>query len=339
MNHKIRPRLSEVARLAGVSVATASRALSNPDLVAEATRRAVASAAESCGYSLNFMARSLRTQKSNVMLAVLPELDNHFYPEIVRGIEEGARSRGYSIMLGFTRMTETRERHYYDMLSNRRADGLLAVDDGLQILLEKGYRPPVPFVELMESYSRTGAPSVRIDDRAAAQAATGHLVGLGHHHIGHIAGQTNSVASLQRIAGYRDALVEAGLAYDPRLVIHGEYNIDSGARGAAALLTASRPPTAIFCANDATALGVLRHCYHNGISVPAALSVIGMNDVRTAASAAPPLTTIRQPSHQLGMAGSHLLADLIEGNADHSAEVVLPFELVVRDSTAPPPHS
>lgn len=337
--NKIRPRLSEVARLAGVSVATASRALSNPDLVAETTRRAVASAAESCGYKLNFMARSLRTQKSSVMLAVLPELDNHFYPEIVRGIEEGARSRGYSIMLGFTRMTEARERHYYDMLSNRRADGLLAVDDGLQILLEKGYRPPVPFVELMESYSRTGAPSVRIDDRAAAQAAAGHLVGLGHRRIGHIAGQINSVAGRQRIAGYRDALAEAGLVYDPGLVVHGEYNVDSGARGAAALLAGRQPPTAIFCANDATALGVLRHCYHDGIAVPAALSVIGMNDVRTAASATPALTTIRQPCHQLGLTASHLLADLIEGHTDHSSEVVLPFELVVRNSTAPPAHS
>lgn len=331
-----RSRLVDVARLAGVSTATASRALNTPDIVAEDTRNAVAEAAKACGYKPNLLARSLRTRKTGVILAVLPELDNHFYPDIVRGIEDGARERGYSIMLGFTRMTESREIEYFELLENRRVDGLIVVDDGLQIQMQKGRRPAVPYVELMESYGQRGAPSVRIEDRAAAWTATRHLIDLGHRRIGHIAGQPGSAAAALRLAGYLQALSEASLPHDPALIEDGEYNIESGTAATGRLLGRSEPPTAIFCVNDAAAFGVLRYCLAEGIRVPEQLSVIGINGVKESASSTPPLTTIGQPRHQIGSSGVHLLADLIAHRPNVVTNVLLPFEIILRQSTAPP---
>lgn len=320
-------------------MATASRALSNPELVAENTRDAVRGAVESCGYKMNFAARSLRTQRSYTLLALLPELDSLFYPEILCGIEEGARNGGYSIILGLNGRMASGEAGYYEMLDSRRADGLLIVDGGLRNLTPQGLRPPVPFVQLLEFQHCSANPAVSIDDHAAAVAATRHLIEFGHRRIAHVAGRAGMTSALLRKNGFRHAMMEARLDVDPRLIVEGQYDFDSGSAAVERLMILEDKPTAVFCANDATAIGVLHRCASLGIEVPRQLSVIGIDDVDSAAATTPPLTTIRQPRHMIGVSAASLLIDLIDGHDIPTANVVLPFDLVVRGSTAPAPHS
>ncbi|MCB1380706.1 MAG: LacI family DNA-binding transcriptional regulator [Alphaproteobacteria bacterium] len=334
-----RPRLVDVARLAGVSTATASRALSNPDVVAEDTRKAVQSAAASCGYKINLVARSLRTHRSQTLLVLVPGIDNNFYPEIISGLETGALERGYSMILGFTGKDEAREQAYLELLNARRADGLIVVDDGLRSLNPQMLPPDVPTVHLLEAKSGRKTAAVHIDDEAAAFMATRHLLDLGHRRIAHVSGRPSSEAASRRCTGYQRALATAGICADPGLVLGGSYDLCAGYEAAASLLALTDPPTAVFCANDSTAIGVLRHCKEQGRRVPQTMSVVGFDDVSDAALTDPPLTTIRQPRHQIGLSAIGAVMDIIDGRKDVVRDVILPHELVVRQSTAPPPHS
>lgn len=335
--HLLRPRLVDVARMAGVSTATASRALSNPDLVAVSTRKAVQAAAENFGYKVNLVARSLRKQCSQAILVLIPALDNQFYPEIFHGIEAGAHCRGYSIVLGFTGREHWQEQAYLEILNARRADGLIVVDPQVRLQVENGVRGPVPIVQLLEAAAGSAA-LVRIDDDAAAFAMTQHLIGLGHHRIAHVRGSIGSLVADRRVVGYRRALADAGIAFDDRLLVDGDGSFASGGAAADRLLDLSRPPTAIFCVNDTAALGALRRCKQRGLEVPRDMSIAGIDDIYSAAIADPPLTTIRQPRQEIGAAGVDMLIGMLEGRKGVAREVVLPHELVVRDSTAAP-HS
>jgi LacI family repressor for deo operon, udp, cdd, tsx, nupC, and nupG len=323
--------------MAGVSTATASRALSNPDLVAISTRKAVQAAAENFGYKVNLVARSLRKQCSQAILVLIPALDNQFYPEIFHGIEVGAHRRGYSIVLGFTSRDHWREPDYLEILNDRRADGLIVVDPHVRKLVENGVRRPVPVVQLL------GAPAgamatVRIDDAAAAAAVTQHFISLGHRRIAHVRGGCSSFAAERRVAGYRQALEDAGIAFDDDLLIHGDNSYASGSAAIDALTALQVAPTAVFCADDTMALGALWRCKQRGLSVPGDISIAGIDDIYSASISDPPLTTVRQPRQDIGAAGAEMLIAMLEGRRAMAREIVLPHELVVRSSTAAP-HS
>ena len=339
MKPNTRPRLTDVALLAGVSTATASRALSNPDLVAPSTRKAVEDAARTCGYKVNLVARSLRTQRSQTILVLVPGIGNQFYPEIIEGLESCARGSGYSIILGFTGKDAEREQSYIELLNNQRADGLVIVDDGVRHMVESGVRFAVPTVQLMEAECGSSIASVRIDDMEAACMATRHLIELGHRRIAHVCGRKSSIVAGRRLSGYRKALDGAGLAADAELVLDGTYDFDSGVAAVDRVKAMAQPPSAVFCANDATALGALWRCRKLGIGVPQQLSIVGIDDIADAALSDPPLTTIRQPRHQLGTTGMAVLIELIDGRHSHDVDIVLPHELVVRASTAAPAYS
>lgn len=333
----LRPRLVDVARLAGVSTATASRALSNPDLVAVSTRKAVQAAAENFGYKVNLVARSLRKQCSQAILVLIPALDNQFYPEIFHGIEAGAHRRGYAIVLGFTSRDHWREQTYLEILNSRRADGLIIVDPQVRKQVESGARGPVPIVQLLDAPAGAAA-SVRIDDAAAAAEVTRHLIGLGHRRIAHVRGACPSFAAERRLTGYHQALEAAGIAYDETLVIHADYSYAAGSMAIDALMALPKPPTAVFCANDTMALGALWRCKQLGLSVPGSISIAGIDDIYSASISDPPLTTVRQPRQEIGAAGVDMLISMLEGHRGVAREIVLPHEVVVRSSTAAP-HS
>lgn len=336
-SHLHRPRLVDVARMAGVSTATASRALSNPDLVAVSTRKAVQAAAENFGYKVNLVARSLRKQCSQAILVLIPSLDNQVYPEIFHGIEAGAHRRGYAIVPGFTSREHWAEQTYLDIINARRADGLIIVDPEVRRQVEAGVRGPIPIVQLLEAPAGATA-SVRIDDEAAGVALMQHLIGLGHRRIAHVRGPHDSAVAERRLAGFRRALAEAGLSADQGLIVEGDGSFAAGAAAMDALMGRARPPTAVFCVNDTVALGAMRRAKQLGLSVPGDVSIVGIDDIYSAAIADPPLTTIRQPRQDIGAAGVDMLVGMLEGRRGVAREIILPHELVVRASTAAP-HS
>lgn len=330
-----RPTLTDVARLARVSTATASRALSNPAMVSEATRLAVIGAAERADYRPNLIARSLRKQQAQSIVVLVPALENPFYPEIIRGMESAARKRGYSLVLGLTLHDEAVEASYLELVHNQRADGVLVLDGGLKHLLDAGKGFGVPAVQVIERLRGADLPWVGIDDRAASMKATRHLIELGHRRIGHISGLARYSVTPDRIAGYRAALKAAGIAYDPKLVAAGDFTTPGGEAAAQKLMASREPPTALFCGNDDSALGALRHLRAIGLRVPRDVSVVGIDDTHLAAIAEPPLTTLRQPRYEIGVTAMTMLLDIIAGKAGLAAQQTLPVDMILRESTAP----
>lgn len=332
------PTLSDVAQRAGVSVATASRALSNPDLVAEDTRRIVREAAEACGYRINLLARSLRMRRTDTVLALIPGIDNDFYPEIISGMEKYAHDQGFAIILGLTSNDIDREHSYYQLLGAQRADGLVILDGGIDKLIENGLKPDVPVVQVLECTGGPSMPSVLIDEHEVAERAVAHLHDLGHRRIGHITGSSNSMVSWERVNGFHAAMQRRGLLVCNEMIVSGNYVFDDGESAMMRLLTLNVPPTAVFCANDASAAGAIRACRAAGRRVPHEVSIIGIDDTPLSCKCDPPLTTIRQPRKKIGETAMQIVISLIRGHRDVATRVVMPTELVVRGSTAPAPN-
>lgn len=332
-----RPTLLDVARLAQVSAATASRALNNPEMVSEEARLSVLQAAERAGYQPNLMARSLRKQQARAIVVLVPVIENPFYPEIIRGLEAAARDRGYSLLLGITVYDRSVESSYIELVRNQRADGIVLLDGGMENLLEDGNRFVVPSVQVIERVQGVDLPWVGIDDRAAAACGVQHLLDLGHRRIGHVSGWDRCTVTGDRLAGYRAALQLAGIADDPALIETGEFIFARGEAAAAKLMALPEPPTALFCANDTSALGALRYVRSLGLKVPGDVSIVGFDDIHLSVQSDPPLTTLRQPRFDIGFAAMTLLIDLLAAAPDLTTQQTLPVELIVRDSTAPPP--
>lgn len=334
-----RPTLDDVAQLARVSTATASRALSNPALVAAETRKAVIEAAEKTGYRTNLLARSLRKQASHSVLVLVPNLDNHFYPEVIRGIESAAHARDYAVMLGFTANEASRETSYIDLVRRRRADGILILDASLRSLAAAGEAFRLPAVQVIERIEGVDLPFVKIDDRAAALTAVRHLTQLGHRRIGHLLGRPRYSVTPDRFSGYRQGLAEAGIAFDEALIGEGDFNFGRGMDATGRLMSKPNPPTALFCGNDDSALGAMKRLADLGLKVPQDVSVVGFDDVDTAATADPPLTTIRQPRFEIGATAMDMLIHILENRPLAETGVVLATEMIARQSTTPPRSS
>lgn len=332
-----RATIEDVARLAKVSKATVSRVFSRSAVVADETRRQVVEAALAAGYRPNGVAQALRRRTSRSVVVLVPDLANPFYPEIVHGIERRARALGYSILMGNTDADPAVEAAYLDLVRDGRADGMLLLTGRLPSELEASGAERPPIVLIAEHLPGSRLPTVRIDNAAAAAGIVGHLIGLGHRRIGHVTGPLARILSVDRLAGYRRALQEAGIAFDPALVAQGDFTFPGGLEAGEALLGLEAPPTAIFAANDESAVGVLRAARLRGLAVPRQLSVAGFDDIQLAEMSDPAITTVHQPRADLGAEAIGLLIRQLEKQDIAGAEIVLPTRLVVRGSTCPPP--
>jgi len=330
--------LLNVARLAGVSTATVSRALEKPQSVAKATRARVMEAVAACGYTPNIVARNLRKQETRLITILLADVTNPFFNEIVRGIEQVARENGYSVLLADSENDPGQENAYGRLLATKRTDGMILLNgrmpSGLQLPSEKSV--DFPIVVACEYLSNVDLPTVQIDNIAAAKQATEHLLKLGHRRIGFITGPVWNVLSRDRLHGYRDAILEGGQAFDQSLIVNGDFSIRSGIAATESLLNLPSPPTAIFASNDEMAFGAIRAVRDAGLRVPGDMSVVGFDDIRFAAFFDPPLTTIRQPGQEIGRWAMAHLIKILGGEQVADRRVSLPTELIVRGSTAPP---
>jgi len=328
-----RPTIEDVARIAGVSIATVSRCLHLPDLVAAKTRDRVLEAVRQTGYTLNTAAQSLRQRRSNTVLVVVPDIGNTFFSEVLGGIEQAASAAGLTMLIGNTGRNRACEDSYVRYLLNGRADGALLLAEPLAAWFDVptandlGIKPIVTISEVGPDHPTV---AVSIDNAAASQAAVGHLIAQGHRRIAHLTGPASNILTGQRLTGYRRALAGAGLDYT--LELQGDFGVASGRAAFALYRAQAMRPTAIFCANDETAMGFIAAAHHGGVRVPQDISVVGFDDIHFAQSFIPALTTIRQPRAEMGAAAMRLLLAIIAGEAP--ASVRLPFALMLRDSTA-----
>ena len=328
--------------MAGVSTATVSRALSRPETVAEGTRLAVIEAARKAGYRINVAARNLRRRETGAIVVLVPNLGNPFFSKILAGIEATLAKAGLSVLIVDTAQPEIKHDLLFSYLHNSRADGILCLDGSLPgRILEAnrtaGTQPPIIFA--CEWDAEGDFPSVRIDNFAGARLAVRHLAELGHRRIGHVMGPKANVLTHARRDGMLHEMRELGLEVRPQWLFDGDFSMDSGAAAAAKWLAMSERPTALFCASDEMAFGLISELHHHGVYVPRDVSVVGFDDIDIARRFVPSLTTVRQPRALLGRKAADLLLQCIraEDGAGAPGEEILAVELVKRESTAPKP--
>jgi LacI family transcriptional regulator, repressor for deo operon, udp, cdd, tsx, nupC, and nupG len=330
--------IKDVARLANVSTATVSRTLATPERVSPAARARVMEAVAKVGYVPNPVARSLRSQKTHMVLVVLPDLGNIFFSKILRGIEEELFHAGYGMIIGNLDGSPEKEERFAAFAATGQVDGVLLLNGHLFSQRGDGRAPnakmSVPLVALCEAIEGVDIPQIEVDNRKAAHRMTRYLASLGHRHIGYVCGPAGNVLEKERFRGYREALAEVGAPFDPTRVWPGDYTLEAGSLVGRQLVAREKRPTAVFCSNDEMAIGLMRTLALAGIRVPQDISIAGFDDIEFAAMANPALTTVRQPRRELGRTGAAVLLDLMRGRSSPS-RIRLETELVERASTGP----
>jgi len=335
------PTIREVAREAGVSIATVSHALSGKRPVSERTRSKIAREADRLGYRPNAIAAAMTTGRTQTLGVVVPDIANPFFGELLGAVERAAAAQGYSMIASSSELDPDLEARSVRTLVDRRVDALihLAGSDKPNPALGEVAAAGVAIVCLDEELPNLpdGSSLLTVDNEAGGALAARHLCDLGHRELGMIGGPEGLPTARARLAGFRRAALEVGLEPPASRVRHAPaYTVEAGRLAALDLLRAEPGTTALFCANDLIALGVCAAARASGRRVPEDLSVVGFDDSFVAALVAPPLTTIRQPVARLGKEAAEVAIDLVEGRRTEPVRLTLPVELVVRDSTATP---
>lgn len=334
--------IKDVARIAGVSIATVSRCINDPERVREETRIRVQEAILKTGYAPNTLARSFRRGKTQAIMVVLPSVGDPFFTDVMHGIRTVASNHGYSLLINETQFNTLTADEVGAMIVSRQADGIALLASlspfGNRVLSSRSHRL-LPIVVGCEAVSPELAdyPGVHIDNVAAAREATDYLVARGHTRIAFIYGLQHSLLTKDREHGYRVAMGGAGLAIEAGWVVEGWLTVDGAIEATRSLLSHPHRPTAIFCANDEMAMGCMHAVRTAGLRIPADLSIIGFDDTRYAKITEPPLTTVRQPAEEIGERVMHrLLREIRHGRGAGPATEIVPHKLIVRQSVAAP---
>jgi len=335
--------IEDIARLAGISRSTVSRVINNHPSVRPAVRERVLSVINEQGYAPQAAARQLVTQRTHIIGVLFPRsahflLDNPIFASIGQGIGQACAQHGYIPMLSLS-LREMEQHMLLNMLRSRHFDGVVLVsserDDPIQIFLEEAH---IPYARIGHDPGRTDPCYVAIDETEGAYKAVKHLISLGHQRIGVIKGPAWETCTPQRLEGYTRALGEAGLPFDPDLVAEGDWLHTSGYDAMQQFLYLPQPPTAVFSMNDMMAAGVLHTLYEHGLRVPDDIAIVGFDDVPQTRIIIPPLTTIRQPSSEMGLRATEMLIAQLEGKECEPSHLILPTTLVVRQSCGAKPQ-
>lgn len=328
------PTIIDVAKLAGVSKATAARVLNGKqDLVKETTRERVSVAAEQLGYVRNAIAGSLRTDRTYVIALSIPDITNPFWPEVARGVQDTTEAQGYTTVIVNTDWKYDREQSMLNMVRRNRFDGLIInVVDTPIMELEKLH---IPIVLLGASQQYPTVNSVGSDTAGGAEIALQHLYDLGHRRIALISGLSRRYSI--RDESYLAFHAHYKLPIDRNLVIEGEFTRQAGYYAMQNLLRLKNPPTAVFTANDSIAIGALKAAKAMSWRVPEDISIIGMDDINASTVTSPELTTIAKPKYDIGVNAARILLNCIENKSQVTVEKLkMNCELIVRASTAEP---
>ena len=326
--------IKDIAKAAGVSPSTVSRALSDHPRISDETKERIRRLAQEMGYTPSLLARSLVMQDTATVGVVITMTADPFLAHLVTSIEEVAQEQGYSVLMSSSYLDPNRELEVVGAFHGRRTSGIIVI--GSQV--DTGYlqlrdRFPLPVVL---TNCRTYPYSVSTDNASGAQWAVEHLAQLGHRRIAYIANRRSHRSNSDRLASYQQVLAVNRIPVDEDLIVEGDGTLQGGSAAARILLSRTQPPTAVFCFNDMTAIGVLSGLQQARIRVPEEMSVVGFDDVEFAAHCYPRLTTVRQPTDLMGQRLIRMLLALIQGQEDMGPEI-MPAELVIRESTGPPP--
>lgn len=328
-----RVTIADVAAEAGVSIATVSKVINDRYGVAPDTLSKVKAVIDRLGYESSLVARSLRSRRTNVIGILVSDIEP-FSAELLKGAAAAIRQHDYELIVysgsGHVKQRSGWERRNVSRLGGTLSDGIILVTPTVEVVNDT-----VPIVAVDPHAGPSRLPSVHSDNLAGAITATKHLIELGHRRIGFLAGRPDLESARQREQGYRDALAAAGIAFDPELIRVGEYELETSEEPARQLLTLDHRPTAIFAANDLSAIQTMQVARSLGLSIPRDVSVIGFDNIPESALTETPLTTIDQSIQEMGRQAVELLIDLIEDNAQDPRQITLPTRLVVRQSCGP----
>ena len=334
--------ITEVARRAGVSIATASRVVGAVNYpVSAGVRQRVLEAARELDYVPNALARGLLKSQMPVIGVIVNDITDPYFAELVRGVEDAASVGGYLVITCSTEQTAERENSYVRLLRALRAAAVIFAGSGRDDPLLNEELPK--HVAAMRAAGSAvvhlsphalGEPEISVDNVASTAAMIGALVAMGHRRIGFLTGPASLYVARDRLTGYRHGLETAGIELDERLVVHTSFDHEGGAAGVDRLLGSGAQFTAISCASDFLALGALQRLHELDIDVPGQVSVAGFDDVSVAAMTAPSLSTVRLPLRDIGRRGFEFALCVLAG--ERMEPVVLPTEVILRDSTAPP---
>jgi DNA-binding LacI/PurR family transcriptional regulator len=335
----MRVSIKDIAKAAGVSHSTVSRALSDSPLVSDETKARIQRLAKEMGYSPDSLARSLVTRQTHTVGVVVTTIVDPFIAQVVQGIEATAQDHGYTVILCSSGAVPEREISAVEMLRSKRVDGVIVTSSRIGALyLDHLERIGVPIVLINNHNEDSGRYTftVTVDNRHGGHLATKHLVNLGHRRIAYVTAPADHSSDLDRRAGYQQALNEAGLEPDPALIIPGNGRADGGERALESLRALDALPDAVFCYNDMTAIGLMTAAYRVGLSVPRDLAVVGFDDIPFATHCHPPLTTIAQPKIEMGQLAMKMALSLMaigEEDEEELSNIVVQGKLIMRAST------
>jgi LacI family transcriptional regulator len=329
----MRITIREVARAAGVSVATVSRVLNDSGPVAVDTRDRIRRVAGEMRYIPNGAARSLSTRRTGTMGVLLPDLYGEFFSEVIRGLDQAAQRSSYHLLLSSSHNDRS------DLVAalqamRGRVDGLVVMSPHIDVAVLAANLPESLPAVLLNSPLADGAfDTLSVDNRGGARAMVAHLAGHGHRRIAMIRGPGHNRDAAERLRGYRAALAGAGLAADPALEVEGDFTEECGYHGVRALLGLAEPPTAVFAANDSTAVGAMSALREAGISIPAQVAVAGFDDIPISRYLTPALSSVRVSISELGARAMEQLVRAVAGENRHERiHQTLPTALVIRES-------
>lgn len=327
--------MNDVARRAGVSIATVSRVLNNSSSVNEETRLKILKAIKELKYQPSRVAKRLRSKggPGNLLGVLIPDIQNPFYVDVLRGIEDIAYKNNYVIIVCNFSQDEKKEAMYLDILESEAIDGLIAApasEDDVRV--KKMVQSGLPVVCVDRGLNGIDVDVVWVNNDAGAFAAVDHLAKAGYKRIGHIAGLPTIPSSRLREAGYRRALAENNLPFDPQWLVYGNSTYESGVELAAKLLSLPTPPDALFTGNNLITLGALETIHKRKLHIPNDVAIIGFDDMNWSNSLNPPLTAVRQPAYEIGQRAGELLIQRIRDPKRAPIQMTLNSELMVRES-------
>ena len=343
-----RTTIRDVSRLAGVSVATVSAVINDKAAVSEALTQRVKRAIKALDYQPDYLARSLRMQRSHILGIIMPQFASPFYAEVLRGVQDLASEQGYSILISNSGGDEDLESKEVSVLLSRRVDGILLASTNVHFALHRLFAQDFPLVLFDRFPPGFEGTAVVTDNVEASFEATNHLISLGHKRIAVIAGTKGISTAEERVEGFRRAMYESDLTVRKEYLKRGNFNMKDGWECALELMRLASPPTAIFSHNYEMTLGLMRALAEIGVPCPQQVSVLGFDDFVVGADGfswatmfSPKLTCVAQSSYELGKRAAEALLKKTKklGGADRAEEGVIRLraELRVRDSTAPPP--
>lgn len=328
-------KLIDVAKEAGVSVATVSRVLNNPETVNADTQLRVQQAIKTLNFRPSRVAQRLRSKgrNSKIIGLVLPDIQNPFYVDVIKGIEEVMYENGYAAIMCNFAQDEKKERLYLDILKSESIDGLIVApvhgrDQKVVNLILSG----LPVICIDRGLSGIEADVVLVDNKKGAFEAVCHLIKLGHRRIAFISGLPQIPTSKERLAGYIAAFQEHQLPVDEALIKYGNSKHESGMRLTAELLDLPTPPTALFTGNNLITLGALETIHSRGVKIPHDIAMVGFDDMYWSFSLNPPLTAVRQPGFEMGKRAAEMLFQRIKEPERATVKVVYDTELKIRSS-------